>query len=190
MPTPGRKNDMTEDELIWQEEEREVLADYRIFKAVRVRNRSYGGKLADFYQLQSPDWVTVITRNEQGMFLMVRQFRMGSASLSLEFPAGVIESGEPPEDAARRELREETGHSAGQLKCIGSLNPNPAFMTNTSYTYLATELEDLEKTEWDENEIIESLWMSEKEIDRIIGRGEMNSAIMVQAWFWYKRVNL
>jgi len=180
-------NSMKEEELIWLEEEREVLADYRIFKAVRVRNRSHSGKLADFYQLQSPDWVTVITRNDQGLFLMVRQYRMGSASLTLEFPAGVIEKGEPPEEAALRELREETGHNAGTLECIGALNPNPAFMTNTSYTYLATNLVDLKKTEWDENEIIESLWMSEEEIDRIIGKGEMNSAIMVQAWFWYKK---
>lgn len=178
---------MTDEELSWQEEESEILADYRIFKAVKVRNRSHSGKTADFYQLHSPDWVTVITKNEAGLFLMVRQFRMGSSSITLEFPAGVIEAGEAPEKAAQRELQEETGHRAHRLVPIGSLNPNPAFMTNTSYTYLATDLEDLEKTQWDENEIIQSLWMSEEEIDASIGKGEMNSAIMVQAWFWYKK---
>jgi len=176
---------MKDEDLVWIEIQRKFLNDYHIFKTHSVIRQSKDGRQAPFYELETPDWVTIIARDKENRFLMVRQFRMGSASLTVEFPAGVVEPDEEPARAAWRELKEETGYEAGSIRLLGKINPNPAFMTNTSWTFLAEDLSNSGTTQWDENEIIHSFWMSEEEIDNAMGKEEMNSAIMVQAWFWY-----
>lgn len=186
IPILWRENNMEDRELSWSEIQRKRIADYRIFSIDDILCRNIKGREASFYQLKSPDWVTVIPRSKEGDILMVRQFRFGSLSLSLEFPAGVIDPGEDPLDAAKRELREETGYLATKWTLLGKINPNPAFMSNQSWTFLAEELEDTKKTEWDENEILQSLWKNEKDISDTMGLEELNSAIMVQAWYWYR----
>ena len=72
--------------------------------------------------MESPEWITVIPwyRNEEGkaMFVMEQQFRHGSATVTREFPAGLVEKGEDPKVAAARELLEETGSKAEKLEEI------------------------------------------------------------------------
>ena len=63
----------------------------------------------EFYVLEYPDWVNVIAVTEDGRFIIERQYRHGIGSTGWEIPAGVCEKGETPEQAARRELLEETG---------------------------------------------------------------------------------
>ena len=96
----------------------------------------------DYIVLDAPDWVIVIPEledkiNGQKQFYMVKQFRHGSKSLSVEFPGGVIDRGEEPEVAARRELLEETGCEAGKLTKLGQVNPNPALFSNNVHIFLA-----------------------------------------------------
>jgi len=143
--------------------------------------------LASFIKVTPPDWVTVIPVLPDGKFLMVRQYRHGSAALSEEFPAGVIDEGEEALAAARRELLEETGYRAGKWTHIGQINPNPAFMTNTSHTYLAEELEKVSGQNLDEHERIIFFTLDYEEIKERMGTDIMNSAIMVQAWYWYQQ---
>lgn len=73
-----------------------------------------------FYRIESSDGVLVlaITRNEE--IILIRQFRPALRRSTLEFPAGSIEEGETPEEAAVRELHEETGYRAGTLRLLGS----------------------------------------------------------------------
>lgn len=177
---------MTDEELSWREIDREFIEDYKIFQTFKVRRESFHGKKGDFYEVHCSDWVTVIPRDAEGSILMVKQFRMGSGALSLEFPAGVVEKGEAPLNAAKRELKEETGVEANKWTLLGKVNPNPAFMTNRSWTFLAEDLSEAGETNWDEHESMESLWMEEDSISRALGRGDMDSAIMVQAWYWYQ----
>lgn len=160
-----------------------------IFDVDQAVRRSPRGEEHPFVVCRCPDWVTVVPeltdREGRTRFLMVRQFRHGSGRLSLEFPAGVVDPGEEPLEAALRELREETGFRAAEMIPIGRINPNPAFMTNSSWTFLARGLEGTGRLDLDEQEFIQGCELSREELERRMGRGEMHSAIMVQAWFWY-----
>ena len=101
-------------DLEWYELKRKEAGDFRIFKAVEIERISSDGKKGNFVLLDSPDWVNVIAvvkdDNGRDCFIMVRQFRHGSAGLTIEFPAGLVDPGEAPETAAARELYEETGY--------------------------------------------------------------------------------
>ncbi|MDA3850426.1 MAG: NUDIX hydrolase [Spirochaetaceae bacterium] len=178
---------MNDKELQWTQLEKILIGDYSIFKSYRLKMQNHQGTQADFYQLDSSDWVTLIPRDVEGRFLLVQQYRMGSQCLSVEFPAGAIEPEEQPSKAGVRELKEETGFTAEKLTQIGRVNPNPAFMNNQCWTFLAEDIRDSGVTSWDEHESMVSLWMTEKEIDHAISAGEIYSAIMIQAWYWYKK---
>ena len=99
--------------LYWETISRNRLYDTPIFNINSVHRRSRDGREADFIELDSPQWVNVVPYfiGTDGVprFVMEQQFRHGSDSITLEFPAGLVERGESPRDAGLRELFEETG---------------------------------------------------------------------------------
>ncbi len=91
-----------------------------------------------FYVLDCPDWVNVIALTDRHQVVLVRQFRAGTRSVTLEIPGGGVETHDGSAlVAARRELREETGCVARSWKRLGVVRPNPAFQVNRCTTYLA-----------------------------------------------------
>ena len=158
--------------------------------SVDLSERTHGDKKGEFVTLSLPDWVSIIpwTRDRSGVpvFLMERQYRHGSESVTVEFPAGLTEEGESPLEAARRELREETGMEA-ELTLLASFNPNPAFMTNRQTFFLASNLEKKGEQELDENEEIELLYVPVEEVIEKMGKGEYANGIMLAALFAFMR---
>ena len=84
--------------------------------------------------------VTILPMDENGCILFVRQYRHAARKVLLELPAGTLEPGEPPEDCAHREVREETGMAAGKLIKIGEFFLAPGYSTEYMHVFLATEL--------------------------------------------------
>lgn len=84
--------------------------------------------------------VGIVAIDDEGKVFMVRQYRFGVDDITLEIPAGKLEKGENPYDAAMRELCEETGYATDELKLIGECYPTPAYCSEKIYLYLATEL--------------------------------------------------
>lgn len=95
----------------------------------------------EYYVLEYPEWVNVIAITAEGKFVMVEQYRHGLADVFTELVAGVVENGEDPLQAARRELLEETGYGNGEWQLFTVLSANPSSMTNLTYTFLATGVE-------------------------------------------------
>jgi len=90
--------------------------------------------------LYHPDSVAILPLEDNGDIVMVRQYRSAAGRELLELPAGVIEGDEPPIEAARRELREETGLDATELVALGSFFASPGSMTERLHAFLATGL--------------------------------------------------
>lgn len=84
-----------------------------------------------------PDYVTVLPVTPEHEVILVRQYRPAIDSDSLELPAGHVEDGESPEEAARRELLEETGHQAGSVELLGCLHPDTGRLANRQWSFFA-----------------------------------------------------
>jgi len=148
----------TNDHLKWNEENCRTVFTCPIFSVSERLCRSPVKKLKTYTILDTMDWAIVIPAldTERGReFVMVRQWRHGAREISLEFPGGVFESGENPATGAARELREETGYSAGRLEKLGEFNPNPAIMSNRVHFFLALDLKPPAQQELDEDEYVE-----------------------------------
>jgi ADP-ribose diphosphatase len=90
-----------------------------------------------YYAIQSSDVAVIVAVNDRGELLLVRQFRPPVDMMTLELPAGHIEPGETPEEAARKELWEETGHEAETLELLTKLSPSTARFTNRLWCFFA-----------------------------------------------------
>ena len=89
------------------------------------------------YLIQGIDFVVIVAVTPQQQILLVRQFRVAAGAVTLELPAGHVDPGETPEQAARRELLEETGYEADAFKLLGALSPSVARFTNRMWCFLA-----------------------------------------------------
>jgi len=104
--------------------------------AVEVRDTPAGRREVVLH----PGAVAVLVRNEQGQVLLVRQYREGPQAPLWETPAGLLERGESPLTAARRELREEVGLTARRWRYLGTIWPTPGYSTERTYVFLASGL--------------------------------------------------
>src|SRR5581483_3334777 len=149
------------------------------------------GKRAPFYILHPPDWVNVIAITSAGEIVLTEEFRHGTERVELEIPSGIIESGEPPRDAAVRELREETGYeptSATEIRELGTVSPNTALMSNTSYTFLITNVRRSATPSFDEMENIAVRLIPRSEVETLIRSGAIRHALILAAFYWLRLV--
>lgn len=184
MSTP--END---DHLVWRESNRRTILSTSIFEIHLATRTSQDGREAKYTLVDSPDWCNVIApyRRDDGVecFVMARQFRQGSGSVTLEFPGGLVDEGEVVERAAMRELEEETGYTADGVVLIGKVNPNPAFMTNTAYTYAATGVRPSQGQRLDENELVDVVLVPRDELMSTVPSEFHVHTIMLAALYWY-----
>lgn len=159
---------------------------YRVFSLRTDTARSpRTGREHDFYVLESPPWVNVIALNERGEVIMVRQYRHGVRKVTLELPGGLAEPPDTPEEAAGRELLEETGYEAGELVLLGKAHPQPAVMDNYCYSYLAKEVKRRGEPRLEATEDLEVVFVPLERVMQLILNGEIEHAMVINAFFWY-----
>lgn len=147
-----------------------VIVSVRLDEAELVN-----GRIVKREVVEHPGGVTVLPVDEQGRCAMVRQFRYPFGRMMLEAPAGKLEYGEDPYEAAVRELSEETGLSAGKLEPIGTICTSPGYSSEVLHLYLATQLRQ-GVSHPDENEFLNVEWIPLEELVRRTMNGEIDDA--------------
>jgi nudix-type nucleoside diphosphatase (YffH/AdpP family) len=125
--------------------------------------------------VEHSDCVVILPVDSQGNILLVRQFRHAVNKELLELPAGSIDPGETPEEAASRELREETGYKPGKLEKLGGFYSAPGYCTEYLHFFRATQLEKspLKAEDTDEIELVP---IRPADIPRLIASGQICDA--------------
>jgi ADP-ribose pyrophosphatase len=156
-------------DLIETRVDRQVVHSSKHLTFVRDTIEDAHGKRHTRELVLHPGAVTVAGLLPDGRVLLVRQYRHAAEKVMLELPAGTLDklpdgSMEDPLDAAKRELWEETGHTAGSWRRLATFWTAPGFANERMTLFLATDLaQDPEHAgpEEDENLIVEALPLEE-----------------------------
>jgi len=186
---------MDKNNLTWKEESRKKVFDCRVFSVNESFCRSPDNKTGVFSVIDAADWAIVVPVLETvsltpsgtlgKKFVMVWQWRHGLRELSLEFPGGVFEPGENPEEAAGRELLEETGYKAGKIRKLGEFSPNPAIMSNKVHFFLAEDLVNTGRQDLDPDEFVEVELVDVDAVRKGMGKPPYVHALMGTALAMY-----
>ncbi len=169
----------------------EILDSEYLFRRPWLTARRDKVKLPDgrinpeYYVLEYPDWVNVIAITDEGEFVMVEQFRHGLRDYFTELVAGVIEEGEKPLEAAKRELLEETGYSGGKWELFMEISQNPSTSNNLTHCFLARGVKKTGTQHLDATEDITIKLLSEKDVLDMLLADEMKQALMAAPLWKY-----
>ena len=179
---------MSKDNLSWKELSRTDAEDYRIFSVYRNRSvHEPSGRIGQFSIVDSANWVNIIPITDSGEVIFVRQYRHGTAEITLEIPGGLVDAGESYVTAGLRELQEETGYVASKAKLMGVIDPNPAFLNNHCGLVLAEGVHKLGEQQLDSNEVIEVVHHSLDDIPSLILNGQIKHTLVISAFYMLER---
>lgn len=138
-----------------------------------------GNIVPAFYVIEYPDWVNAVCVTEENNILMVRQYRHGLNSVQIEVPGGVAEENETPEQACRREIKEETGYEFDDFEYLGKICANPSTTNNYTHMFLARNGRKVAEQSLDESEEVEVLHLSIPEVKQLIRENRMMQSLHV-----------
>jgi ADP-ribose pyrophosphatase len=171
----------------WEKTASRLHADCKIFDVYKSRFRHPIRQLeGDFFVIDAPDWITVVAVTEKMELVAVRQYRFGIEDLSLEVPAGVMETGEDPLETGIRELREETGFEGDNAEVLGWVYPNPAIQNNRCYVIGVHQARQVSSTDWDEHEEVQTQLIPLTKLDERLARGDFQHALSVCTFHFYR----
>lgn len=167
---------------------KEVLANklFRVFD--EVATDPSGFEIHRFI-IRHPGSAVMMAVDEENRILLVRQFRLPAKQELWELPAGRLDKGESPLEAAKRELREETGYQAKEWIELVSFWPSPGYLDEKMDLFVARGLTE-GAPEQMEDERIEIRWFAETELGDLIAAGQIHDAKTIvgyYSWLEHKR---
>jgi ADP-ribose pyrophosphatase len=171
----------------WEKVASTPVQDHRVFvlrEDLCVSPRT--GATHPFVVLDSPDWVAVVALTSDQRLILVKQYRHGSGEVSVELPGGLVDPGATPGEAARAELRQETGYGGGQWSKLGELSVVPALFNNRLHVFVARDVELLGEPSPDEAEDIEVQLLALDEARGMVAGGQLTHAQVVAGLYLYE----
>lgn len=118
----------------------ETIYSGKVVKLKKMTVELENGKTALREIVVHPGGACVLAKTADNKFLTVRQFRKSAEKYMLEIPAGKLEYGEDPYNAAMRELEEETGYTCEKLVKLTEIYPTPGYCSEVIHIYYADNL--------------------------------------------------
>ena len=132
--------------------------------------------------IRHPGSAVIMAVDRKKRVLLVKQYRLPADAYLWELPAGKIDEGETALQAAKRELKEETGYKAKTWKKLLKFFASPGYVAEQMTIYLATDLQDGEATPM-EDEKIEKKWFTKKALTAMIRSNEIVDAKTMLGYF-------
>ncbi len=184
-------------DLMWEEVSTEHIVNDGYIDFRKQEFRFPNGKIyGPYYTYSRRDYCIIVASDEEGKFICVRQFRQGVRKITTEFPAGGIERkdgkqygdrrdetcAEDALEAAKRELREETGHESDDWTHLITIASNATIADNYAHIYLARNCRKVCGQDLDEMEFLNVFKYSADEIETMISEGRFEQASHVMSW--------
>ena len=157
----------------------QILSSEEIFRgrvfSVTVDTIREGDKTYEREVVHHPGSAVIVPVFADGTIALVRQYRHPPVRYLLEVPAGKLDQGEVPQEAAARELEEELGFVAGRLEKLSEFFVSPGFCEERMWVYLATDLTETERR-LEDDEVIEVVRVPFSQALSMITTGEIEDA--------------
>ena len=124
---------------IWEKVTSRYIAHFRVFDLREdILKSPRTGTEYPAYILETGDWINIIPVTPDEKVVMVRQYRFAAEQVTLEIPGGLADISDlSMQEAAKRELKEETGFVSTEVIQLGSVLPNPAILNNKCHVFYA-----------------------------------------------------
>lgn len=164
--------------------ETDLLATTKLFQIEDVHLRFSNGEERHFERLRgrAHDTVMIIPVLDKETILLVREYGVGLEDYYLGFPKGAVGAGEDILYAANRELMEETGYGANDLRLMKSLSSSPSYTTRKMKMVLALDLFE-KRLIGDEPELIEVVPWKLNDLELLIEREDFHEAKSIAAFY-------
>lgn len=185
-----------DEDLVWEELSTEHIVKDEWIDFRRSSFRFPDGRIFEpYYTYSRRNYVIIVPSDEEGNYLLVRQFRQGIRKVTIEFPAGGIERKDGKEyggeddlntedalAAAKRELLEETGYTSDEFTHLLTIPANATIADNYAHLYMAKNCRKVAGQSLDEMEFLNVEKYTAEEIEDMIAKGEFLQAMHITAW--------
>jgi len=163
----------------------EILETEEVYRGRRIvverrLVRYSGGREQDYSIVRHPGAVVIVPVDQEGWICLIDQYRLVVGKMLLELPAGTLEQGESPEVCALREMREEIGFTADNLKKIGEFYSSPGYSDEYMHVFLATDLRE-DPLELDVGEFIQVKKYPAEDVYQMVAQGKIQDGKSVAA---------
>lgn len=149
-----------------------------------------GNMIPSYYVMEYPAWICVIALTKDGRMVMERQYRHGVGRVNYELCAGVVDHTDAtPEEAAKRELLEETGYGNGYWTFFLKASANPGTHNNYTYCFLATEVEKVGESHLEPTEDIAVELLKPEVVKSLLEEGKIIQGMHVASLWKYFALN-
>ena len=171
------------DPLAWRLGARVPDRDYRVFQTAFVDGEHpRTGAHKRFSLIEAVDWVNVIALTPDHRVVLIKQFRVGSQSVCLEIPGGMVDPGETPRAGCCARARRGDRLHERALGRLGDVSPNPAIMTNRLRWFLAHDATPTHAAHPDGGEVLDVFTLPLFDIQTKLRSGELDHALVVAAF--------
>ena len=182
---------MASEDDAWTVEAEEVVFSAQPFLQVcRQRVRTTSGRVVDdYYQVTFPDFAICCAITTDRRIITLWQYKHGARASGLTFPAGIIEPGEPPEEAMRRELLEETGYAAGAARFLGRYVCNSNQGAGWAHLFILEDCTPVAEAASGDLETMALRLMDPRDVDAAVRAGKVKGLPHLAVWMAARQID-